>query len=343
MLTGKEKDEIIKQKFTFCLFPGCKKLQGENGVCDFHKQWIQNDIDDGAATLEDYVLRGHAMIGFADEQPDYPRDLRFRVDSQQTCIAPECEQKATTRGLCMNHYQVCRNLVKQKHTTWDLLEERGFSLPKKSSIKITKKFRNSIVTFEDPEPPPREEPQVKAPLVNLPQRPLVPQPRPACFNPEPTEKKEETMSQLDEADRHLGRRPPVPIPSRGSHPKPQAPLAATGVLQVPKPVRVPTPAASAIPWPIPEDRVIERNTFLELESLPEPALEVMKPAPPVSLPSSILIGQQKEMDKIRIREPELIVRSSSVIDQLDPIRLAYVNAKDPDPEEPKKESTRRSS
>lgn len=123
-----EKDKIIEEKFTFCLIPECGKLQGDKGVCDAHRKGIQEQVDEGKITWESYAEYGFARLVPLELDPAYPRDGRCRIGPQKTCLAPGCDFLVLARGLCMNHYQTCRRLVRKKQTTWKMLEEHGFAV-----------------------------------------------------------------------------------------------------------------------------------------------------------------------------------------------------------------------
>lgn len=123
-----EKDKIIAEKFTFCLIPECNKLQGDKGVCDAHREEIQEQVDEGKITWELYAEHGFARLVPLELDPAYPRDERCRIGPQKTCLAEGCGFLVLARGLCMNHYQTCRRLVQKKQTTWKILEEHGFAV-----------------------------------------------------------------------------------------------------------------------------------------------------------------------------------------------------------------------
>ena len=327
MPTGKEKDEIILKKFTYCLVADCHQLQGDHGVCDFHRKWMQERIDEGSITWDGYADLGKAYVNNGVDELDFPRDKRLRVGLQPLCIAPECESKAITRGLCATHYQVCRNLVLQKRLTWKILEDGGFALPLKSNPNTTKRFRKSLFNQFADNLCPKEEREV--------------------FNPFQTkliEEKEEAMPQLEEADRHIGRKPPAAIPSRGSHPSP-------GIEVQPKEVFYKTCGESGIKVAVDS----EGNEVHPPGHEPGPAIDhpapstqhtapVVPPAPPVSLPDSVIIGQQRETPAVPQSDLEseesasiMGIPDTGPMDTPAPLTaadLAYMNAKEP--EEPKK-------
>lgn len=41
----------------------------------------------------------------------------------EPCLAPLCTGVAVVRGVCFNHYQSCRRMVRAGKTTWAELEE----------------------------------------------------------------------------------------------------------------------------------------------------------------------------------------------------------------------------
>jgi len=49
------------------------------------------------------------------------KQARVRKD----CIRPGCERHAVCRGLCVTDYNICDDLVREKKTTWEKLEQAG--------------------------------------------------------------------------------------------------------------------------------------------------------------------------------------------------------------------------
>jgi hypothetical protein len=43
------------------------------------------------------------------------------------CLIEKCERLSKSRGLCFSCYQTATNLIKDKKTTWEKLEELGLA------------------------------------------------------------------------------------------------------------------------------------------------------------------------------------------------------------------------
>jgi hypothetical protein len=51
-------------------------------------------------------------------------------DNIVNCVFTGCQKTATTRGLCVAHYQTARYLVKSQITSWKALEKAGQAKPR---------------------------------------------------------------------------------------------------------------------------------------------------------------------------------------------------------------------
>lgn len=49
---------------------------------------------------------------------------------QSTCLVAGCNQKAYSRGLCIQHYQAASYQLKRTGKTWADLESAGLALPR---------------------------------------------------------------------------------------------------------------------------------------------------------------------------------------------------------------------
>jgi hypothetical protein len=47
------------------------------------------------------------------------------MNYQSSCLRPECDKPAYSRGLCASCYNTCAHLVRMKETTWAKLEKSG--------------------------------------------------------------------------------------------------------------------------------------------------------------------------------------------------------------------------
>ena len=156
-----------KKKYFDCMAPDCEGIQKDRGLCPIHLKLFQENID--KKVLPDWSViekEGHCM---APGVPEELWDKRGRRSPPLDCRTKDCGNKAKSRGLCVNCYQVAYRFVQRRKTTWEELEERG----------ITTSSYN------------KRKPEVTTALHKL---------------------IEADSGPLEEADRHLGRKPPAEEP-----------------------------------------------------------------------------------------------------------------------------------
>ena len=153
-----------KKKYFDCMAPDCEGIQKDRGLCPIHLKLFQENID--KKVLPDWSViekEGHCM---APGVPEELWDKRGRKSPPLDCRTKDCGNKAKSRGLCVDCYQVAYRFVQRRKTTWEQLEERG----------ITTSSYN------------KRKPEVTTALHKL---------------------IEADSGPLEEADRHLGRKPPA--------------------------------------------------------------------------------------------------------------------------------------
>ncbi|KKM81730.1 hypothetical protein LCGC14_1326930, partial [marine sediment metagenome] len=153
-----------KKKYFDCMAPDCEGIQKDRGLCPIHLKLFQENID--KKVLPDWSViekEGHCM---APGVPEELWDKRGRKSPPLDCRTKDCGNKAKSRGLCVNCYQVAYRFVQRRKTTWEELEERD----------ITTSSYN------------KRKPEVTTALHKL---------------------IEADSGPLEEADRHLGRKPPA--------------------------------------------------------------------------------------------------------------------------------------